>query len=127
MSNLHYILKRIVFLIPILINLSLLTVCIYENVTGKRINEVVAGNLALYFGTSWANVLVCYVLFIVTPKNDPYCTFTKFNVIAMAANIILYEAGRFVPYEFYQKWVTVIVFLLVFITFLFYSYRNKKE
>lgn len=127
MENIQYILKRFVFLAPILINLNLLLVCLYENIYNVRISDALAQNLGLYFGSSWSTFWICIVLFFAIPKNDPFCTFTKINVIAMGANLLMFEIGRFIPYEFYQKWVTVIVFSLVFITFLFYSYRNKKE
>jgi hypothetical protein len=125
MSNLLYILNRYVHAIPVAMVLVLFILSIYENVKGEFVDNSIMGELQLYFGASWSTILICMAFFFY--KRLQFCTFTKWNVAGLLINIILYEIGRFISNEWYQKFYTITVFTIVYGAWLFYHFRNKKQ
>lgn len=87
-------------------------------------NETLA-ELGYNYGSS-SFTLAFYVGIIFNDKYK-YCLFSKFMVVALIINHILYKLGQYVSSDVYQKWYTLTAFTVVSMAFVIYYYQTEKK
>jgi len=125
LNDAFWVVLKIIHLIPIAMALAVVFVAVYEAISNQLVTDGIMFELQFYLGSSVSNIIICFALFF-NPKLK-FCSFTKWTVFGLFLNVVLYKVGDYIPNIWYQKLYTILAFLIVYIGWLLYYYRNKTN